>query len=98
MLNFLTSALDKVIELAKQFALFAVVIIGLWLLGSVIYDLQLFNYLTPLFVFARRLLLLFDFMNDSQAMFTVIGLSLQLLVAYFTFKAYMSVTQFFNNK
>jgi hypothetical protein len=94
----LAQALDKIIELAKQLVLFALVVVALGLMGVFVDSIFPHTVLTSIFVIIRRLAMILDFGLDIPLLLQLFGWSLGFSVVYGLFRAYMSVTKFFNQK
>lgn len=64
---------------------------ALTLLGNVINDFFFIQWLTTFFVLIRTLIKPLTFIWDFQTSFYLIGLSLSILISYFTFKAFLVI-------
>lgn len=78
--------------------LFVILIVsGLTALGAIINKLVNWNYLTQSFIILRQTAGYIDFIWDTETMFTVIGLSLSLLSAFYTFKIILLLRKLYND-
>lgn len=97
-MSIFTSLTDETVKFAKQVAIISFTLVGLIALGFVVDQYLNFSFLTGFFVLIRRLIGLFDFAFDTDTLLMLLGYSLLISIGYWLFRAYMSITQFLNNK
>lgn len=90
--------LKRLLKISDRVALMGLVLSGLLALGYALNQVIPWIWLTYFFVILRRLLLLFDFMWDTNTLITLVAISFSVQVIIWSFKATMAVVAFFNEK
>ena len=93
---FLTSS--EVIKFLKQTALFLLVISGLTLLTNNLILDEMTSILTSFFVVLRELVAPFDFFINTGLMFRLLSYAITFQIGLWLFRAYISITHFFNER
>lgn len=87
------------INIVKQIALVSLVVLILTLLGAVIDAIIPWSWLTYFFTIIRNGVGIIDFMWDTDTMFTLIALSLSIVISVWAFKAgLLAISYFKHNK
>lgn len=89
---------DETTKMVKQFVLFSLIFGGLRFLGGLSLNYLPSHYLTSFFVVIRSVVEPFDFLLDTDTLFRLFGYVLAFQVGVWTFRAYIAVASFFNQR
>lgn len=79
------------ISLFKNFALLSVITAVLYGLGAAVDNLLPWSWLTVFFALVRDLVMIFDFLWDTDTLFSIISISLMIETFFWTLKGFMVV-------
>jgi len=86
------------VQFLKQLALITLVVGGLTYLTNSFVIKEMIPYLTTFFVVIRSVIMPFDFFVDTKTLFTLLSLVISFQIGIWIFRAYISVTHFFNER
>lgn len=89
--------IGTIVKILKQIALISVIIGGLTVLGVGINALIPWNWLTILFALARRTVMIFDFMNDTDTLWIVLGRFFQIMILVYVYIGVKIAVKWFKN-
>lgn len=75
-----------------------VIIGGLIYLGNEIDKLVIWQWLTDFFSLIKKAIYSLDFIIDSETLIKIVGYSLKILIAYWSFKAIIWLSKYFNEQ
>lgn len=89
---------DEGFKTIKQLALLSIIPIALVLLAQAINFSVIETALTNFFIVIRSLINVWDFWLDTPLLMSLLLATFSILVAYWTYKAYIFVVRFFNER
>jgi len=79
----------------KAIASITLVIAALGSIGATVNSMVPWHWLTSMFVLIRKLLLMMDFMVDTETLIIIMGITISLEMAFWAFKGTMWVVKWF---
>lgn len=89
--------MNELIKIFKNIGILSLIIAGLGILGTTINRIIPWQWLTNFFIIIRNLLKSIDFIIDTNTLIVLIGSSLSITIAYWTYKGTMFVISKFRD-